>query len=316
MMRDRRRRALAGALVALLALGCGDAPDPHGRGEEHAGHAEDEAIHAVRLDAEARAEFGIELEAAGPGWIERSVSLPGEVRPNQDRLAHIAPRFAGIVREVHADIGDAVKPGQKLAIVESEALAPFALQTLIGGVVIAKHITRGEPVSRERAAFVVADLRDVWVDISVYQKDLPLARVGSPVRISAGHGLQEAEGEISYVSPIVDEATRTATARVVLPNPDGVWRPGLFVTARIRAERTEVPVAVPEGALHEVEGKPVVFVEEADVFSLREVTPGRRGGGRVEITHGLEPGERYAARGGFLVKAELSRGQISGGHAH
>ena len=312
-----------GALLLLVSLsGCGseqtEAPSAGEAERSGEAHAEEEGgeARAVRLDSETQKEFGIELATAGPGWIEKSTSLPAEVRPNQDRLAHIAPRFPGIAREVRAQIGDAVKAGQELAVIESEALAPYPLKTLIDGLVIEKHITRGEPVSREQAAFVVADLRDVWIDISVYQKDLPLVRLGQPVVVSAGHGLAEAEGRISYIAPIVDEETRTATARVILPNPEGIWRPGLFVTARVEVERREVPVAVPKTALETLDGRTTVFVENEAGFEARAVNLGLAGDRHAEIRAGLVAGERYVARGAFTLKAELERGELAGGHEH
>ena len=328
LLRVGQAAALSLSLAALSTgpLACGkDEERPKPAHEEAAAgeHADEahtdekgEAEEAVRLAPEVLSEFGIEVATAGPGPIERTIALPGEVRPNQDRLAHVAPRFAGIAREVRAQIGDRVKAGQVLAIVESEALAPYPLKTQIDGVVIAKHITIGEPVSSERDAFTVADLRDVWVDISVYQNHLRDVRLGQPALISAGHGLEQTQGEISYVSPVVDEETRTAVARVVVSNPDSVWRPGLFVTARIAVERAEAAVAVPLTALEEVEGKTVVFVESEHGFTPRPVTFGRRDEAHVEVTGGLAPGERYVAKGGFTLKAELARGEMRGGHAH
>jgi cobalt-zinc-cadmium efflux system membrane fusion protein len=316
------RRLFPVLLLVVSLLGCGgeqtEAPAAHDAeqaGDAHAGEeAEDQR--RVRLDPETQKEFGIEIATAGPGWIEKSTSLPAEVRPNQDRLAHIAPRFPGIAREVRAQIGDTVKAGQELAVIESEALAPYPLKTLIDGLVIEKHITRGEPVSREQACFVVADLRDVWIDISVYQKDLPRLRLGQPVVVSAGHGLEEAEGKISYIAPVVDEETRTATARVVLPNPEGIWRPGLFVTARVEVERHEVPIAVPKTALEILDGRTTVFVENEAGFEPRAVNVGLGGDRHAEIRAGLAAGERYVARGAFTLKAELQRGELAGGHEH
>jgi cobalt-zinc-cadmium efflux system membrane fusion protein len=312
-------RTLRALLLSLALAACGgepvDSPPPGARGEPEE-QADDAAEEVVRVDPKLLEEFGIELANAGPGWIEKGISLPAEVRPNQDRVAHIAPRFPGIVREVRVDIGDSVKAEQILAVVESEALAPYPLKTLIDGVVITKHITRGEPVSRDRDCFTVADLRDVWVDISVYQNHLPEVRLGQTVILSAGHGLENAHGVISYVSPVVDEETRTATARVVLPNPDGVWRPGLFVTARVVVERAEVPLAVPRTALENVENRRVVFVEREDDFAARAVTLGRSDETRVEVLTGLQAGDRYVAKGGFTLKAELARSELSGGHGH
>jgi cobalt-zinc-cadmium efflux system membrane fusion protein len=315
----------AAFLAALLVwlVGCGGASERDEGGASPTAHAakgpgapDGPGEERVRIDPETLAEFGIEVATVGPGRIEQIVSLPGEVRPNQNRLAHIAPRFPGLVREVRADIGDAVQAGQTLAVIESESLAPYPLKTLLDGVVIAKHITLGEPVSAETEAFVVADLRDVWIDISVYQKDLPLLRTGQAVVVSAGHGLHEAEGRISYIAPVVDEETRTATARVVLPNPERLWRPGLFVTARVQAGQLEVPVAVPTSALQRMGDETVVFVQAGEDFVPRDVEVGRRGESVVEILSGLAPGERYAAQGGFTLVAELSREELSGGHGH
>jgi cobalt-zinc-cadmium efflux system membrane fusion protein len=321
----RRPRGAWAVLLVLSALVSGAACDQEpgddearvaGEAHRDPGSEHKRSEEAISLSPDLLEEFGIEITTAGPGIIERTASLPAEVRANQNTLAHIAPRFRGIVREVRADIGDVVKSGQVLAIIESESLAPYSLKTLIGGVVIAKHITRGEPVSPDAEVFVVADLTEVWIHISVYQKDLPLIRMGQRVEVSAGHGLHEAEGEISYIAPVIDEETRTAAARVVLPNPDGLWRPGLFVTVRIEVDRAEVPVAVPRTALQRIDGETVVFVEQEDGFVPRRIETRRQGEGVVEVVSGLAPDERYVSAGGFALKAELSREESSSGHGH
>ncbi len=283
---------------------------------EGAGHEDEGEPERVRLPPDVLEEFGVEVAEAGPGRIVSEVALPAEVRPNQDRVAHIAPRFPGIVVEVLANIGDRVRAGQVLARVESDVLAPFPLKTLIDGVVLEKHITRGEPVSRDRVAFMVADLRDVWVDISVYQKDLADVAVGQPVRISVGHGLVESRGVISYLSPTLDEETRTATARVVVPNEEGRLRPGLFAVAWVRTRDVEVPLAVPRNAVQEIDGRSVIFVERPGGFEPQPVELGRQDTEWVEILTGLDPGDRYVAAGAFTLKAELARESFSGGHGH
>jgi cobalt-zinc-cadmium efflux system membrane fusion protein len=300
------------ASVSFAEAGHGDQKQIHEESESHG--VED----TVALSDDVIEEFGIIVGVAGPGVVTRTVSLPAEIRANEDRLAHIAPRFPGIAREVRKSVGDSVKAGETLAIIESsESLAPYPLKAQIDGTVIERHITRGEPVSQSRGrAFTVADLREVWVDISVYQKHLTSVQLGQTVRISAGHGLAEAEGTISYVSPIVDEDTRTATARIVLANPEGLWRPGLFVTAVVELERVEAAVAVPRTALEQVEGSTVVFVRGQDGFAPRPVTFGLQGRDLVEVTTGLEAGVSYVTQGGFTLKSELAGEELGGGHGH
>ncbi len=97
--------------------------------EAHADHvpgesAEGEDHHdPVRLSAPELAEYEIELATAGPGDLVRQITLPGEVRLNGDRLAHVVPRLRGVVRRVNKSLGDPVKQGEVLAVIESWELA-------------------------------------------------------------------------------------------------------------------------------------------------------------------------------------------------
>ena len=299
-----------------------DRHDEHGesaQGHEHHEHADD-AHDDEHHDAPAKsftvADFekaGVRLGTAGPGDIDLGVELPGEVRPNADRIAHIAPRFPGIVREVRKHVGDAVRAGDVLAVVESEHLSSFELKAAFDGTVVDKHIAPGEAVDRDEPAFIVADLSTVWVTISVYQRALSEVRIGQPVVIEAAHGDLEATGRVAYITPIVDQATRTASARVVLPNPDGAWRPGLFVTATV-FNPIAADVVVPRRAVQTMDGKPVVFVADGERLVAHPVSLGHTGRTKVEIVSGLAPGERFADERSFLVKAEL--GKSTAEHHH
>ena len=287
--------------------------DGHGDSAEEGEHHDD----VVKLSPSEMKEFGVKVGAAGSGQITTYVVLPGEVLPNADHVAHIVPRYAGIVKEVRSRIGDTVRTGDVLALIESsESLTPYELKTLLDGTVIAKHITRGEAVTRDTQTFVIADLRDVWIELSVYQRDLARVKLGQRVLVSTGHHLPDVEGMISYVSPVVDEDTRTARARVVLQNGDGAWRPGMFVTGRVAVNAATVPVAVPHTALQTVEGSTVVFVQDEDGFEPRQVELGRTSTTHAEILSGLSIGERYVATGGFILKAELGKSELSEGHSH
>lgn len=315
---------LLGVLLVHALVGCapenGDADDRERAGAEHAEHAgygdveEGGQPRALLLSPTQRSEFGIEVAAAGPGAIDSGTELLGEVRPDGDHLAHIVPRFPGIVREVRVSAGDNVKSGDVLAIIESsDSLAPYALTTLIGGVVLAKHLTPGESVERDRQAFVVADLDRVWVELAVYQKDLSRIAIGQPVRIDAAHEGPGAEGRISYLTPAVDQLTRTATARVVLANPERKFLPGMFVTANV-LDAEQAGIALRRSAIQTLEGRPVVFVETPAGFSPRNVVLGREGETQVEILGGLAVGERVVVSQSFLLKAEFAKAEAE--HEH
>jgi cobalt-zinc-cadmium efflux system membrane fusion protein len=179
--------------------------------------------------------------------------------------------------------------------------------------VLARHVVPGETTGPDRTAFIVADLRTVWIEVAVYQRALAQVVTGRPVHVTATHGAAETEGTIAFVAPVVDQATRTAVARVVLPNPDGRWWPGLFVTATV-LDPAAAPVVVPREAVERVDGRTAVFVVDGDHFRAQPVALGRVGRTRAEVVAGLGPGERYAVSNVFLVKAELEKGEAGHGH--
>lgn len=188
--------------------------------------------------------------------------------------------------------------------------APFA------GTVIEKHITLGETVKEDSEVFIIADLRTVWADIKIYQKDLPFITKGLAVRIDPGHGLSIGQGTISYVGPIIGESTRTAPARIELDNSTGSWRPGMFITADIAAGNEHVALIIPQSALQTFEGRQVVFVRDEDGFETRSVHLGRTSADMVEVVSGLAVGDRYVSKGAFTLKAQLSKGAFGDGHNH
>ena len=307
-----------GLSLMFLLGGCGG--NGTGRDGESQAHAEaddhaTEATEVVTLSPEAIEASGIASDTAGPRALSVTTQLPGEVAPNADRLAHIVPRFPGIVREVRKNLGDEVGAGEVLAIIESnESLSPYQVTSLMSGTIIEKHITLGEFVRDDTDVFVVADLSTVWVNVTVYAKDLDRIRRGQKVVITAVGGAPAASGVFDYVAPVLGETSRAAIARVVLPNPGQKWRPGAFVTAQAVLEEVTVPVAVRDGAVQNVEGHSVVFVEGSDGFHARPVSVGRGDGEWTEITQDLAAGEAYVANGSFILKSELLKSKTGHGH--
>ena len=196
-------------------------------------------------------------------------------------------------------------------------LTRYEMRAPLDGTIVDKHITRGEMLHEESLAFVIADLSRVWIVLTVYQKDLALVREGLTATIVASHGLGQVSGTIEYVSPILDEHTRTTTARIVVSNTKGQWRPGLFVTGRVLLDRVDASVVVPKTAIHTIEDQRVVFVHTDDGFVPHTVQLGRSDADDVEILAGLEPGDRYVSKNGFVLKAEMNKAAFEhAGHGH
>ena len=319
-MRDKRKYNVIPGIILILLLSISLLFQQCSREErlaekrtsEHDDEHEDEV---VNLTDEELYEFGIELATAGSGLLQQHMDLTGEIIIDPGRLAHIVPRFPGIVKEVRKKIGNRVQKGEVLAIIESnESLSSYEVISLIQGTVIDMHLTLGEVVSDASHTFTIADLSKVWVNLSIYQKDLPYINLNQTVIISAGPNMKEAIGKITYITPIIEEKTRTATARVELPNPDGYWKPGLFVTGRVITDEVEVPIRVPKTALEMMENQTVVFIKTDKGFRPQPVLGRRENEKFVEIISGLEAGQEYVAKNGFIIKAELGKNAFSDEH--
>ena len=114
------------------------------------------------------------------------------------------------------------------------------------------------------------------------------------------------------------ESTRSATARVVLDNRDGAWKPGTFVTGFIATGQEALPVVVPRVAVQNIEGRDVIFVEHEGAFEMTPVTTGRADRTQVGIVSGLAVGTPYVAEGAFHLKATVVTSALGShaGHGH
>jgi len=193
-------------------------------------------------------------------------------------------------------------------------LTQFIIRAAFDGVIVRKHLSPGEWVKEDAEIFVVADLSEVWVEITVYEKDMESVYIGQEATVRNGGSDLEAAGRVSYIGPLVGEQSRTAKARVVVPNPEGKWRPGRFVKVHLVREEVSAPVVVPNEAIQSFRKWSVVFFQHEDQYEVRPLELGRTDGKLTEVRKGLSPGERYVTRNSFILKAELGKAGIA--HEH
>ncbi|AAN68021.1 MULTISPECIES: efflux RND transporter periplasmic adaptor subunit [Pseudomonas] len=404
-MTNPRKLALLAAAIAALGLAglawtgnlgqASKAQAPHDdHGEDSHGHAAAQAAegHAEKEHGEEEGQLhlsiaqiesaGIQLAAAGPRELGTAISFPGEIRFDEDRTAHVVPRVPGVVEAVQAELGQAVKRGQVLAVIASQqisdlrseqqaaqrrlelarltfqreqqlwqerisaeqdylqarqalqeaeialanarqkvaAVGPagagnrYELRAPFDAVVVEKHLTVGEVVDETSNAFTLSDLSRVWATFAVAPRDLGKVVTGREVTVSAPDLGAQVLGKVNYVGSLLGEQNRAATVRATLANPNGAWRPGLFVNVAVSVDRFDAAVAVPESALQTWEAQTVVFARTEEGFEARPVKTGRRDAGQVEITSGLAAGTQVAAAGSFVLKSELGKGSAE--HSH
>lgn len=290
----------------------GHGHDEKGHGHEGEGHGHDEA---PAFDATALTNFGVVIKSAGPGRVRRSIALTGKLVPHEDRVAHVTPRFPGIIREVRKRIGDPVAKGEVVAVVESnQTLQAYEVKSLLAGTVVRRHATAGEFVDDATEIFEVADYSVLFVDFYAFPADVGSIHTGQKLIVRFPGLPNPAETSISFLSPSTDPETQARFVRGVLPNPDGAFQVGMFVTGEVVVEDVTVPVAVDATAVRSKGGLSIVFVEHENRFEPRTVLAGRRDRDAVEVLGGLSAGERYASGNTFIVQAELEKGEAE--HEH
>jgi cobalt-zinc-cadmium efflux system membrane fusion protein len=268
---------------------------------------------SIKLSDEEIEELGIVIGEVSSKKLQLHIDLNGEIVPDPYKLAHIIPRFTGVVKKVYKEIGDRVRKEEVIAIIESnESLVTYEVKSSIDGVVLDLHMTAGELIGDDIHAVTIADLSAVWAELNIYQKDLRKIKVGQITEIYFDEVEHAVRGKIFYLSPTVNEQTRTATARVKLNNSRGNWKPGMFVSSRVFTEHVNVDHAIDLKSIQSIEGQNVVFVKDGDGFKPQPVTIGKINSKYAEVLTGLNEGQTYIAQGGFIIKSELLKASFGG----
>jgi membrane fusion protein, copper/silver efflux system len=270
------------------------------------------------------------------GWVDKLyVSQLGErVEKGAPLVRVYSPEIGpawqeyGIAKEYASQAG-AVDPQLKAVRVDMLAMAKYRLRQLgltdedinsgasddfsstitirspTTGTVIEKNVVEGQYSASDQPLFVIADLSTVWVVADVYESDMQNVKVGQDVTVSFSTlGNAVYPGQVSFVAPVVSEETRTTQARIILANPNGHLRPGMFAEIAVK-EDARTTLAVPSEAILDGGNEQYLFVvHDRTHFEPRLVTIGSRNDSHTEILSGLKSGEEVVTSANFLIDSE------------
>lgn len=206
---------------------------------------------------------------------------------------------------------------------EQHSSSSIPVTTPIGGIVVERTASLGQVIQPADTVGVIMDLRTVWMQVDAYERDLAQLTIGQKVsaRVPAWPE-REFAGEIQSIGAVLDRRSRTVKVRVVMPNPDGALKPGMFAKVTLSGSKGEARQGLfaPSAAVQRDGDKAMVFVPLGDAlgaaeFQLREVATGVSEGEWIQITSGLSAGEKVVTTGAFQLKSEARRDSF-GGHEH
>lgn len=188
--------------------------------------------------------------------------------------------------------------------------APFA------GTVVERTAVLGEAADSEGSIFEIADLSTMWIELAVPEEQAFQIERGVEI-IASVRALPELEipGQITWISPRIDERTRMVRARATVSNDRGILRHGMFTEVSAMIGGTSNSLLIPGEAVHEIDGSPFVFVrQESDLFAVRRVDVGPRTvSGTIAILAGLTETESVVTGGSFTMKTEFLKSRLGAG---
>ncbi len=263
---------------------------------------------------EAAAAAGIGTETAGAAVIRDTATVAGRIVLDPSRSSQLQARFPGLVREVRKGVGDSVKSGEVLAVIESnESLQSYQVRAPFDGIVIERTVNVGA-VAGEAPIMTIADVGRVIADLYLFPGDVARVRPGQTVKIKSADGAIEQEATVTAVLPVANAVSQTVSARVVLDNAERRWHPGMTVRADITTGTREAALAVKRSGLQRFRDFTVVFAKVGNVYEVRMLELGAADDQWVEVLSGLKPGTVYVAQNSFLIKADIEKSGASHDH--
>ncbi len=265
------------------------------------------------IDAKIAETAGVRTAIAGPAELTETITLFGKIAANPERQREISARFPGLIQSISKGLGDNVRVGETLAIIESnESLQSYAISAPLSGVLTQRDANVGEQ-SGDRVLFTITDTSAVIAELAVFPRDRARVQLGAETRVRLADAEQAAQGKLLRLDRLAG-ANQAITARVALSNPQGQWLAGSFVTADLVVARRSVPLAVKATGLQAFRDFTVVYAKVDETYEVRMLELGQRSGDWVEVLSGLQPGTQYVTENSYLIKADIEKSAAAHDH--
>jgi membrane fusion protein, heavy metal efflux system len=278
--------------------------DAHGNVET----LEDELV--LMSDSMAQ-KMDVMTQSVQAGSLNITILVYGNIVTDPASLSHVRARFDGMVTKVNANLGNKVKKGETLAVVESnESLKSYPVTAPFSGTVIARHANEGE-LSNGQVLFSIANYDDVWAQLKIFPQQLTDIAERHSVQLSvAGASL---ETTIQHILPSPDEKPYVL-AYAKIANTSGRWPVGAAIKGLVTINKLDVAMMVPKASIQEFEGASVVFVKKDDKYRPVPVTLGLQDSFNIEVLSGLHIADVIVSQNSYLFKADLEKSEA--GHDH
>ena len=207
-------------------------------------------------------------------------------------------------------------------LIKSQKTDPYVTYPApAGGVVAELQVTEGQYVAEGGTIMRLEGYNSLWVDADVYPAEASAIKAGKVVKvIIPGWEDQPQNMTIQFINPSIQSGSQLMNVRGTIPNPNNQWQPGLQANILLPIKSTGNVLALPvDAVIRDGKGMHVWIEESKGKFVPRMVKTGQENADVVEITEGLEDGEKVVVTGAYLLYSEyiLKKGSDPmAGHKH
>ena len=254
----------------------------------------------------------VEVELVKKGSLNFSLNFVGDIKGKEE--VDIFPKASGKLVDLRVKEGDRVKKDQVVAVVDRDVdgvkFEPVEVISPVDGIVGMVYLDQGAAVNPPEPApsmgtplVRIVNMDQVKAVVNVVEEDLGKINKGQKAKVKVdAYPDKTFSGNVSLISPVVNQLTRTASVEITLPNPQHLLKPGMFAQVEILLPGDEDFVLVPAHTILEEGGKKKVFVVKDGKATSRSIETGFSQRGWVQIKSGLSENDSLIVEGQYLVK--------------
>lgn len=285
-----------------------------GHNEEAPGH-DDHGDHdeegTTKIDTNMAKQVGIITGTAVRQSLHQTITTFGRITTGPEQTSHVRARFPGVIKSVKVSIGDTVKTGDLLAVIESnESLKKYKLRAPISGTVTQRHANTGE-ITQEQVLFSLSNFESLWAELRVFPSQKKSLTVGKTVYIIFDN--ERFETTISHLLPSGGDAPHLI-ARAKIASSESVFFPGMMVEGRVVISEFDAPIAVANNGLQTMGEQTGIFVKHDNEYTFTPLVIGRADDEFTEVLSGIESGAEYVTKNSYLIKADIEKSEAE--HEH
>ncbi|WP_213521998.1 efflux RND transporter periplasmic adaptor subunit [Nonlabens sp.] len=311
------KNAMALANIQTIKVGSSVASDDEGMmslSGKIAANEENNAVQSSYFDGRLeQLNISYEGQQVSRGQLLATIYAPQLVAAQQELItaASLKESQPGLYQAVKTKLKNWKLSESQINAVESSGKVRdnFPVYATVSGTVVQVMAAEGDYLKQGQPILKLNNLNSVWAEFDAYESQLASLKVGQQLKVTTNaYANKEFDASVSFIDPVLNNATRTISLRATLQNTEGIFKPGMFVTGKLKGEinKNEESLRVPASAVMWTGERSVVYIKtnpNEPVFEMREVSIGNRSGENYTITAGLQKGDEIVTNGTFTVDA-------------